>query len=135
MGKCFLLLFVLGMSLPVVAQSNFGVVTGTVTDAQHLPVAGAAVQLTAASTGAIRRVVSNQQGLFDAPALLPDDYELKTEATGFAATTLTVRLEVGQKLAVEINLKVGEIKEGVKVTAGSEEPGTTDGSVGEDVEA
>jgi hypothetical protein len=134
MQKLMVLLILLGLALPALGQSNYGVVTGTVTDAQHLPVAGAAVQLTAASTGAIRRVVTNQQGLFDAPALLPDDYELKTEATGFATTTQSVRLEVGQKLAVEINLKVGEIKEGVKVTAGSEALRTTDASVGEVVE-
>src|ERR1700730_2201051 len=134
MGKCFLLLFVLGMSLPVVAQSNFGVVTGTVTDAQHLPVAGAAIQLTAASTGAVRRVVTNQQGLFEAPALLPDDYELRTEASGFATTLQSVRLEVGQKLAVEIGLSVGTVREGVNVTAGSEVLRTTDASVGEVVE-
>jgi hypothetical protein len=134
MQKLTLLLLLLGLTLPALGQSNYGVVTGTVTDAQHLPVAGAAVQLTAASTGAIRRVVTNQQGLFEAPALLPDDYELKTEATGFAAATQSVRLEVGQKLAVEISLKVGEIKGGVNVAAGSEVLRTTDASVGEVVE-
>jgi hypothetical protein len=134
MGKWFLLLFVLGLSLPVFGQSNFGVVTGTVTDAQHLPVAGAAIQLTAASTGATRRVVTNQQGLFDAPALLPDDYELRTEAQGFAVARQAIRLEVGQKLAVEITLNVGGIKEGVNVVAGSEVLRTTDASVGEVVE-
>jgi hypothetical protein len=134
MQKLMVLVLLLGLTLPALGQSNYGVVTGTVTDAQHLPVAGAAVQLTAASTGAIRRVITNQQGLFEAPALLPDDYELKTEATGFAATTQSVRLEVGQKLAVEINVKLGEIKEGVKVTAGSEALRTTDASVGEVVE-
>jgi hypothetical protein len=134
MGKWFLLLFVLGISLPILGQSNFGVVTGTVTDAQHLPVAGAAIQLTAASTGAIRRVVTNQQGLFDAPALLPDDYELRTEAQGFAVARQSLRLEVGQKLAVEITLNVGGIKEGVNVVAGSEVLRTSDASVGEVVE-
>ena len=76
MQKLGVLLILLGLTLPALGQSNYGVVTGTVTDAQHLPVAGAAVQLTAASTGAVRRVVTNQQGLFNAPALLPDDYEL-----------------------------------------------------------
>src|SRR5882672_2728441 len=73
-------------------QSNYGVVTGTVMDEQRLPVAGAAIQLTAASTGATRRVVTNQQGLFEVPALLPDDYEVKTEAAGFASATQSVRL-------------------------------------------
>jgi len=86
------------------------------------------------STGAVRRVVTNDKGLFEAPALLPDEYELKTEATGFATATLSVRLEVGQKLALEINLNVQGVKEGVNVTAGSEVLRTTDASVGEVVE-
>jgi hypothetical protein len=127
-----LLLLVLALSAQ--GQSNYAVVTGTVTDAQHLPIAGAAIQLTAASTGAVRHVVTNQQGLFEASALLPDDYELKTEAAGFATMTQSLRLEVGQKRAVEINLKVGSVKQGVNVRAGSEVLQTTDASVGEVIE-
>jgi hypothetical protein len=137
MPKCFpsILLFAYLLApAPLFAQSNYGVISGTVTDAQHLPVAGAAIQLTAVSTGAIRRVVTNQQGRFEAPALLPDDYELKTEASGFAPAKQSVRLEVGQKLAVEIALTLGELKEGVHVTAGSEVLRTSDASVGEVVE-
>ncbi len=129
-----LLLLLLVFALPVYGQSNYAVLTGSVTDLQRLPVAGAAVQLTAASTGAIRRVITNQQGLFEAPALLPDDYELKVEASGFAITKQTLRLEVGQKLAVDITLNLGSVAEEVKVTARSEVLHTTDASVGEVVE-
>jgi hypothetical protein len=128
------LLFLLGLALPGFGQSNYAVLTGTVTDSQHLPVAGAAIELTAASTGAIRRVVTNQQGRFEAPALLPDDYELKVEASGLATAKQSLRLEVGQKLAVDITLRVGSVTQGVKVTAGSEVLQTTDASVGEVVE-
>ncbi|PYU75107.1 MAG: hypothetical protein DMG49_03600 [Acidobacteria bacterium] len=45
-----------------------------------------------------------------------------------------MRLEVGQKLAVDITLRVGSVTQGVKVTAGSEVLQTTDASVGEVVE-
>src|SRR6266851_634857 len=69
-----------------------------------------------------------------APALLPDDYELRIEASGFAIAKQTLRLEVGQKLALGIALKIGSVAEGVKVTAGSEVLHTTDASVGEVVE-
>jgi len=131
--SCLVLSFLL-VAFPLYGQSNYAVLTGFVTDLQRLPVAGAAVQLTAVSTGAIRRVITNQQGLFEAPALLPDDYELKVEASGFAIITQTLRLEVGQKLALNITLKLGSIAEGVKVTAGSEVLHTTDASVGEVVE-
>jgi len=85
----FLLLVYLLASRSLFGQSNYGVIAGTVVDAQRLPITGAAVQLTAMSTGAVRRVVTNDKGLFEAPALLPDEYELKTEATGFATATLS----------------------------------------------
>src|SRR5712692_9498715 len=129
-----LLLLLLVFALPADGQSNYALLSGSVTDLQHLPVAGAAVQLTAVSTGAIRRVITNQQGVFEAPALLPDDYELRIEASGFAIAKQTLRLEVGQKLALDIALKIGSVAEGVKVTAGSEVLHTTDASVGEVVE-
>ena len=137
MSKWFLsLLPTLCLLAPVLlfAQSNYGVITGTIVDGQHLPVAGATVHITAATTGAIRTVLTNQEGLFEAPALLPDEYSLKTEATGFVPKEQTVRLEVGQKLALEISLAIGEIKQGVSVTAFSEVLHTTDASVGEVVE-
>ena len=134
MKRCCVLLFLLGLAVPGFGQSNYAVLSGTVTDGQHLPVVGAAIELTAASTGAVRHVVTNQRGLFEAPALLPDDYGLKVVASGFASTTQTVRLEVGQKLALEISLKLSSVAQDVKVTAGSEVLRTTDASVGEVVE-
>src|SRR5947208_12626576 len=134
MRRSCALLFLLGLALPGFGQSNYAVLTGAVTDPQHLPVAGAEIELTAASTGAIRRVVTNQQGRFEAPALLPDDYELKVEASGLATAKQSLRLEVGQKLAMDIMLKVSSIAQGVKVTAGNEVLQTTDASVGEVVE-
>ena len=134
MQKRFLFLLVAGFALPALGQSNYAVVTGTVTDTQHLPVVGAVLQLTAASTGATRRAVTNQEGLFEAPALLPDDYELTTEASGFAPAKQSIRLEVGEKLAVTICLTVGSVKAGVNVSAASEVLHTTDASVGEVVE-
>ena len=116
------------------AQSNYGVISGSVRDPQHLAIAGAEVELRAASTGAVRHVATNQQGLFEAPGLLPDEYEVQTTAAGFGSEKQTVRLEVGQKLAIDITLTVGTVTQGVQVTAGSEVLRTADASVGEVVE-
>ncbi len=126
---CFLVLATLTF-----AQSNYGVITGTVADVQHLRIASASIQLKASSTGAIRHVVTNEQGLFEAPALLPDDYEVTVEAPGFSASTQTVRLEVGQRLALDVSLKVGPVSEGVKVSAEGEVLHTKDASLGEVIE-
>ena len=131
---CVLLTLLFLATLPLYAQSNYATLTGTVTDAQQLPVAGAAVELTAVSTGAVRRAVTNQQGLFEAAALLPDEYEVKIQANGFAVSRQTVRLEVGQKSALNITLQVGTLNEGVRVTAGNEVLRTADAGVGEVIE-
>jgi hypothetical protein len=127
-------LCVLGLALTALSQSNYATVTGTVRDSQSLPVAKATVQLKAVSTGAVRAVTSDERGLFSAAALLPDDYELTAQATGFGTVTQSLRLEVGQKLAIDIVLKVGAVKEGVQVNAAADVLRTTDASVGEVVE-
>ena len=93
MQKCFLLLLVLGFAPSAFGQSNYAVVTGTVSDPQHLPVVGASVEFRAASTGAVRRVVTNQRGVFEVPALLPDDY----------VSDVGVRLSIYKRLASAID--------------------------------
>ncbi len=134
MRTSLLLLCLIGLALPAIGQSNYAVVTGTVTDSQSLPVSGATVRFKALSTGAIRVLATNGQGLFFAPALPPDDYELTTESAGFAAVKQSLHLEVGENLAIEIGLKVGAVKEGVQVSAAADVLRTTDASVGEVVE-
>src|ERR1700758_3892514 len=88
-------------------QSNYAVVTGKVTDAQSLPIAKASVRFKSLSTGAVRTVTTNESGLFYAPALLPDDYELTTTADGFAPVTQSLHLEVGQNVSLDVGLKIG----------------------------
>ena len=97
MRKLVLLQVFLGLTIAAFGQSNYGVITGTITDVQHLRIATATIQLKAASTGAVRRVLTNEQGLFEAPALLPDDYEMTTEAPGFASATSTNRASIRRR--------------------------------------
>ena len=134
MRKMALACFILVQVCPSWAQSNFGAISGTVLDSQRLVVSGAKINVTAASTGAVRELVSNQQGLFEASALLPDEYTLIADAPGFASTTRSVRLEVGQRLSVDIPLKVGEVSQRIEVTAANEVLRTADAAVGEVVE-
>jgi hypothetical protein len=134
MRKLLLLLSLVFLVSRAVAQSNYGSISGTVRDAQQLPVAGANVQLTASSTHATRHLVTGSDGHFEASALLPDDYEVKTEASGFAPKTESVRLEVGQKMDLDIKLALGAVKEDVTVSANGETMRTSDTSVGEVIE-
>jgi hypothetical protein len=127
----FLFLFLASSAF---AQSNFAIVSGTVTDPQHLPVASATVSFRASKTGELRLVTTNEHGLFEVAALLPGDYEVKTEAAGFATAEQTLRLEVGQRLTIEISLQVGAVRQTAEVQGGMEVLRTADASVGEVVE-
>ena len=134
MRTLLVLLLGLGLVSAGFGQSDNAVVMGTVSDAQSLPIAKATVRFKALSTGAIRVVSTNEKGLFYAPALRPDDYELTAEATGFAPVTQPLHLEVGQKLAIDLSLKIGPVREGIGVTALADTLRPTDASVGEVIE-
>ena len=115
----------------IFAQSNYAVLVGSVSDPQHHPISGAEVRLTAASTLAERRVVSNPQGFFEIPGLLPDQYAMKVTATGFADRTETLHLEVGQKLTVNVGLVLPAVAQTIEVAELPENLHTTDAAVGE----
>jgi hypothetical protein len=129
-----LLSLFLNISAVLFGQSNYASVSGKVSDSASLPIAHATVRLKSASNGAVRSVSTDASGLFYAPALLPDDYELTTTASGFAPVAQRLHVEVGEKLAVDVSLKVGPVQEGVEVRAAADILHSTDASVGEVVE-
>src|SRR5260370_7030763 len=116
-------------------QSNFAVVRGTVVAPQHKPVAGSEVQLKGTGTHAVRRAVSDEQGIFEITALWPGEYELAVQSTGFASLKQTLRLEVNQQLARDLNLKLASASSTLQVVASMLDVlHTTDASVGEVIE-
>ncbi|HXY00051.1 MAG TPA: carboxypeptidase-like regulatory domain-containing protein [Candidatus Limnocylindrales bacterium] len=132
MGRLFALFFCL--TIPSFAQSNYASVSGSVTDPQHLPVTAATVSFRSSATSELRQVTTNEHGRFDAAALLPGTYELKTEAPGFAPATETLQLEVGEHLTLDIPLKVGSVQQSTEVQSAAEVLHTANASVGEVVE-
>ncbi|MGE5735311.1 MAG: carboxypeptidase-like regulatory domain-containing protein, partial [Acidobacteriota bacterium] len=121
-------------SFSLFAQSHYAVVGGTVLDPQQRPVAGAEVTVKSVSTDAVRRQTTNAQGMFELPGLLPGDYVLDTQAPGFGPAKQSLRLEVGQQLAVNINLKVQSLEQAVEVADVPEAVHTTDAAVGDVIE-
>src|SRR5215469_8767912 len=134
MRRVLLELCILAVSAASFGQSNYAAVSGSVRDSQWLPIAQANLRFKALSTGAIRVVSTNESGSFYAPALVPDDYELTTTASGFAPVAQSLHLEVGQDLSLDIALKIGAVQEGVQVSGSADILRTTDASVGEVVE-
>ena len=134
--KSILFSFLLAVfSAGAFGQSNYAVLGGTLTDPQRKSLAGASVELTSVSTHALRHAASNDQGIFEITGLLPGDYDLVIQATGFATLTQYVHLEVGQRLALDLNLKLATVNSTVEVGATAAEAlHTGDASVGEVVE-
>ena len=121
--------------LDCLGQSNYASLRGTVFDPQGQAIAGASVQLVSASTHAVRRMTSNEQGIYQITALLPEEYQLSVQAPGFSASTQTVRLEVGQQMTHDVTLQVTSVTGTVNVQSETMSVlRTTDAAVGEVVE-
>jgi hypothetical protein len=126
--------FFLLLSLCASAQSNYAVLTGSILDPQSRAVAGATVELISPSTGAVRRIVTNADGLYEIPGLQPGAYELRVSAPGFGTSAQPLRLEVAQRLAIDIRVQVESHKEAVEVTGVPEAIHTNEAAVGEVIE-
>src|SRR5436305_1840591 len=120
---------------PVLGQSNYASLSGTVCDPQLQAIPGASVQVKSASTQATRQVNTDDQGVFQLTGLLPGEYTLTVQARGFAALTRMVNVEVGQQMTLDVvELKVSSVSTSVEVSSQEAPIRTTDASVGEVVE-
>src|SRR5436853_3048988 len=96
-------------------------IRGQVTDPQGNAVAGATVTVTETSKGITRSVNTDDNGAYVLLSLQPGTYNMKVEATGFAAKTLTdIQLNVGQTANLPVSLGVGGVQAEVNVVAGAQ---------------
>jgi hypothetical protein len=123
------------LSLSLYAQSNFGTVEGRIEDASRRAISGAAVQVRALATGALRTTVTNDSGLFEFASLPPARYSVEAAASGFSTLTREITVEVGQHMTLDLTLSVTEKKEVIAVEATAETLKTQDVSLGEVVES
>ena len=114
-----LLIVALSIAPPVAAQSLFGSLSGTVTDAQGGVLPGATVTLTDQSTRTSQATVTNEQGVFVFAAVQAATYSVKVELQSFSsweATDIAIRL--GERRQVTgIQLTVGTLSETVSVVS------------------
>jgi hypothetical protein len=94
-----------------------GTITGVVHDKSGAVIASAHVTIRNAATGLANNSVTDSQGLYVSPPLPPGDYNVVFEAAGFSKLQEHVRLEVGQRTAVEAVLVVGQTTQTVTVEA------------------
>jgi len=123
------------LQLNCLGQSNYASLSGTIFDPHRQAIPGASIQLTSVSTHALRKVTSNEQGIYQITGLLPEEYKLNVQASGFSAVTQTVHLEVGQQTTCDVTLQLTSLTGTVNIQSESMNVlRTTDASVGEVVE-
>ena len=119
MRTCFLTVLALSFSLVVVpAQEIRSVIYGRVVDPQATVVAGAKVTVTNADTNTTVALTTNQTGYFEANFLLPGNYRLTAESTGFKTTIRSgIVVPVGTRLEIDLKLELGNVTESISVVA------------------
>ncbi len=111
-------LFLLIGTLPLLAQSPLGSVTGLATDPSGAPVPQAQVALTNAATGVKRETRTNATGNYVFTNLPPGDYSLAAEAQGFGTMEIsTFPVAAYRTVRQDLGFKVASVSTEVNVTA------------------
>lgn len=98
------------------AQSSNGTLHGTITDQGGGVLPGVIVKLQSPATGLARDVVTNASGTYVFNFLPAGEYVLTAELTGFKSVRQPeIKLEVGQNLAQDLKMEVGNLEEVVNV--------------------
>lgn len=107
------------LSVPAVAQSVRGTVSGNVTDSNGAAIPGATVTLVGDQKADTRSVETNDSGRFSFTAIQPGTYSLRIEQKGFQALEHRgVVLSANESLALgELKLQPGEIAGMVTITS------------------
>ncbi len=116
-GSFFACVILLTLSVPLMAQVQTGTIVGTVTDPSGAVIQKATVTVTNKNTGASRVIQTEESGVFSAPSLPPGTYEVRVEASGFAASVRSAEVLTGATTTLNVAMQVGAAKETVEVQA------------------
>ena len=124
----------LGVS-PLHAQSSYGSIVGTVTDASGAVVPGATVTVTNVGTSEKRTQKADAAGNFRFVNLTPANYKIQVEMTNYKRTVRdAIPVQIDQAVRVDVALQVGSATEIVEVTTQAPLIETDSGTLGSQVE-
>ena len=118
---------------PLRAQVQSGI-NGTVIDPSQAVISGARVTITNTSTGVVSNTVTSSAGTFNAVGLIPGDYSVVVDASGFRRSQTTVVVEIAKMSSVTVSLVPGAATETVNVTGTTISLNTTSPEVGTTLE-
>ena len=112
----------LALSVLAQAPSSTGQITGVVKDPTQAVVPGSQVTITNQLTSATSTVLTNGQGGYTFPSVVPGTYFVKAEFKGFqAGISPALKVDAGQTVKFDLTLTIAEAAQTVDVTAGTVE--------------
>lgn len=113
----------LAVVLSAPGQSTDASLSGTALDPSGAGVPGVAVTITNTRTGVAVRTTTNEVGAYSFPTLPSGVYQLVAEKQGFRKLSLNeIRLEVGARVSLDLNLELGATAETIEVRADADNP-------------
>src|SRR5580692_8504455 len=117
--------------IPAWPQGNAGRILGTLTDQSGGVLVGATVSVTDTQRSSTRTLTTNQAGEYSSPGLLPSNYTVRAEATGFKTIErVGIQLEANQELRVDLLLQPGQQTQTITVTEALPMVDTTNAELG-----
>jgi hypothetical protein len=112
------LALLLGVSSACAFQETRATLSGVVRDTSGAVAPGVKVQATNVATGVATETTTEANGVYVIPYLLPGQYTVRAEATGFKTLVRKgVELRISDRVTLNIELEVGAVQETVNVTA------------------
>jgi Carboxypeptidase regulatory-like domain/TonB dependent receptor len=119
-GVLAVLACLIWITMPTLAQSGRGTITGTVTDSSGAIVPDAEITITNKANGEETKAKTTTSGLYRAPYLEPGTYSVAASVKGFkTATRDNVQVLLAQTVTLDFTLELGEVTENVTVSAES----------------
>ena len=117
------------------AQELRGKISGRVIDPNGAAVPGASVKITDVARNNTVDLTTNDEGLFEAPYLLPGTYTVVVEMTGFKKYLQDqVPVAINQTRTLDIKLDLGTPQETVTVTAEPAQLNASDANLGQTID-
>ncbi len=93
-----------------------GSISGTVTDPTGAAIAGAKVTITNKATAQATTTTTSSGGSYNSGALIPGDYEVRVEQSGFSTAVLPITVQVGNTANGNVKLAIGQASQVVEVS-------------------
>ncbi len=113
------------------AQTETGQITGTLTDPSGGAVPGAKITIRSSNTGVTRTAMSAVDGSFNATNLLPDEYSITVNATGFAQVERKVKVAVGTRVGQDFRLELASSSATVDINESTAQVNTETQTLGQ----